>query len=407
MKASTLISINDISVDYEIASGGGILKKAYLRAIQDISFVIKEGDTWSVVGESGSGKSTLAMALIGLITLSDGTINYNFNDQKITISSKKGKRKGMKSLWRKIGIVFQDPFSALDPRILIKDIISEPFIGHKIGKKTEVMKRIEKLLPLVGLRAEYLEYFPDQLSGGLRQRVSIARALINEPEFIIFDEPTSSLDVSLQAQILNLIKSIQRSTKLTYLFITHNLMVARYISENIIVMYLGNILEKGKTADIFEKPLHPYTQLLMASIPLPEPGYELKKPSAERVTQGSGITIPNGCVFHDRCPVATPYCGWTPDELITIIANELYNLTGERGISAEIISETSFDIHVVNGNIISEVKDIISRNSKFFKTFREGGNVFHIELFIPWKPRMIKVDEYREVKCILLDKEFK
>jgi len=407
MKASTLISINDISVDYEIASGGGILKKAYLRAIQDISFDIKEGDTWSVVGESGSGKSTLAMALIGLVPLSDGTVNYNFNDQKITISSKKGKRKGMKSLWRKIGIVFQDPFSALDPRMLVKDIISEPFIGHKIGKKTELMKRIEKLLPLVGLRAEYLEYFPDQLSGGLRQRVSIARALINEPEFIIFDEPTSSLDVSLQAQILNLIKSIQRSTKLTYLFITHNLMVARYISENIIVMYLGNILEKGKTADIFEKPLHPYTQLLMASIPLPEPGYELKKPSAERVTQGSGITIPNGCVFHDRCPVATPYCGWTPDELITIIANELYNLTGERGISAEIISETSFDIHVVNGNIISEIKDIISRNSKFFKTFREEGNVFHIELFIPWKPRMIKVDEYREVKCILFDKEFK
>ncbi|MGC8515748.1 MAG: ABC transporter ATP-binding protein [Thermoplasmata archaeon] len=406
MENDLLASIKGISVDYEIPSAAGLFKKAYLRALYDITLEIRKGESWAIVGESGSGKSTLAMALLGLIDISIGAIDYSFDTKKISISPKKKVKGRMKLLWKKSAVVFQDPFSSLDPKMLVRDIIAEPFVGHRVGRKAEALKRISRLVSLVGLRSEQLGYFPDQLSGGLRQRVAIARALINEPEFVIFDEPTSSLDVSIQAQILNLIRSIHKSTEFTYLFITHNLMVARYISDHIVVMYLGNIFEKGKTLDTFNTPLHPYTKLLIGSIPLPEPDYKLKRPTMGKISTESSTTMPNGCVFHNRCPEATPYCGWTSEEVIEIITNELFGITGIGDIPVEITSQTSFRLEIIK-EVESEMRNVLSKNSKFFKSVKEEGNSFYFSLYDPWKPKLIKVDDNREVKCILFDQDFK
>ena len=406
MENESFISIRKISVDYEVPSAAGLFKKAYFRAISDVSLDIKKGESWAIVGESGSGKSTLAMALLGLIEISSGGIDYDFDSKRISISPRKRVKGRMKLLWKKSAVVFQDPFSSLDPKMLVRDIITEPFIGHRIGRKEEALKRTQSLVSQVGLRAEQLDYFPDQLSGGLRQRVAIARALINDPEFIIFDEPTSSLDVSIQAQILNLIRGIHKSTGFTYLFITHNLMVARYISDYIVVMYLGNIFEKGKTLDIFNKPLHPYTKLLIGSIPLPEPDYKLTRPAMGKISTDSNASAPNGCVFHNRCPEATPYCGWTSEEIIEIITNELFGITGVGDIPVEIMSKNSFRLQLIK-EVESEMRKVISSNSKFFKSIREEGNSFYINLYDSWEPRLIKVEEDREVKCILFDQDFK
>lgn len=405
MQSEVLINMKDVSVDYEVQGSGGILRKTYFRAVSDFDIEIRRGEAWAIVGESGSGKSTLAMAVMGLINVSKGSIMFNLTDKPISIASRK-ERRNRQSVWKKSSIVFQDPFSSIDPKMLVGDVILEPYLGHKLGKKSDATGKIKELIPLVGLKQEHLDYYPDQLSGGLRQRVAIARSLINDPDFIIFDEPTSSLDVSVQAQILNLIIDIRKGKDLTYLFITHNLLVARHISEKILVMYLGNIMEKGLTEEVFENPLHPYTKLLVSSIPLPEPGYKLEKPQINKVASVSDAGAPSGCVFHNRCPVATGYCGWTPPEVIEIMTNDLYKKTGSRELSCDFKTENSFSIINTDEHTSQAINEIISENVKLFKRVNYDENSTTIELYESWLPHNIKVSENREVRCVLYDKDF-
>ncbi len=408
MSEETLVSLKDVSVSYELQSGGGIFKKAYFKAVSDISFDIKKGESWAVVGESGSGKSTLALALLGLLKLSSGKIDYEFGTFSLSIEGgKKVSRKDFLSLWKRTSIVFQDPYSALDSRATIEDIVSEPFIGHKLGNRKEAREKAQTLFPNVGLKTQYLDYLPDQLSGGLRQRVAIARALINDPEFIIFDEPTSSLDVSVQAQILNLITDLKEKRNLTYVFITHNLLVAQHVSEKMLVMYLGTVMEIGRTEEIFENPLHPYTSLLLSSVPLPKADYEIKKPPAARESLSAGGS-PSGCVFHNRCPFATEYCGWTSREVVELIRSELFDEIGQVDISFVIEDETTFVINKTDENSFKMVEDILMDKKKLFKykSVERKGESIKVILHKSWEPRMIEVGKDRKVKCILYDKKF-
>lgn len=250
MSENDLIKIREVSINYDIPSEK-IFGKTHFEAVSKVDFDIKKGDSWAIVGESGSGKSTLAGALLGLLEISGGEIEYSLDNMSFKIMARrKTPRRMLLSLWKRASIVFQDPFSALDSRMLVGEIVAEPFTGHGLGNKEAARKKSEALFPTIGLKAEHIEYFPDQLSGGLRQRVAIGRALINDPQFIVFDEPTSSLDVSIQAQILNLILDIKERKNLTYIFITHNLLVARYVSEKVVVMYSGNAMEIGRTLSL-------------------------------------------------------------------------------------------------------------------------------------------------------------
>lgn len=403
-----IISLNNVSVSYEIPSGKGIFGKSHFTAVENLDLDIKRGESWAIVGESGSGKSTLAMAIIGLLGISHGKINYDFTDAGFGLDPEtKGSRKNMMNLWRRSSIVFQDPFSALDGRMLIGDIVVEPFIGHKLGNSNTGKKKAAELFPNVGLKPEYLEYFPDQLSGGLRQRVAIARSLINDPEFIVFDEPTSSLDVSVQAQILNLILDIKDQKNLTYVFITHNLIVARHMSEKIMIMYLGNSMETGKTEEIFKDPAHPYTKLLISSVPLPKPNYEIGKPPILKGSSGKD-KHPKGCVFHNRCPVATEYCGWTSEEVIEMIKTELYSITGEEELKYEIMDDITFSISEHNSERYENIFSILLENRELLKysDLEKQGEKILVKLHENWKPRMVKLKEDRFVKCVLYDKEF-
>lgn len=407
MNNNTLVSVKDVSVSYEIPSKG-LISRNYFTAVDRVDFDIGKGESWAIVGESGSGKSTLAMALIGLLGISNGEVQYTFNDMEFNVESQgKVSRKNMMSLWRRSSIVFQDPFSALDGRMLVGDIVCEPYIGHKLGNGDKAKKLAKSLFPNVGLKPEYLEYFPDQLSGGLRQRVAIARSLINDPEFIVFDEPTSSLDVSVQAQILNLILDIKEKRNLTYLFITHNLIVARHMSEKIMIMYLGNSMETGKTEDVFQNPAHPYTKLLISSVPLPKPNYEIGKPPIIKGSTARGGT-PNGCVFHNRCPAATEYCGWTSEETVEMVFTELYSLTGEEKMDYDIESDTSFTIRESDSERFDMIYKIMMENRELLKyrDLERDDVSIRVKLHDSWKPRMIKLDDERSVKCILYDKEF-
>jgi oligopeptide/dipeptide ABC transporter ATP-binding protein len=405
MTRELLIDMKGVSVDYETASSSAFIRKSFFRAVSDFSLEVGKGETWSIVGESGSGKSTLAMAMMGLLDISEGKMSFWYSGREIDISTRRRQRaRDKKFIWRHSSVVFQDPFSSLDPRMLILDIIVEPFLGHGMGSKEDAIDRAKKLLPLVGLRQEHLGYYPDQLSGGLRQRVAIARSLINEPDFVIFDEPTSSLDVSVQAQILNLIKTIRKKTNLTYIFITHNLLVARHISENVLIMYLGSVMEKGKTSDVFSRPLHPYSKLLMSSILLPEKNSKLNEPPTLRGASEGGR--PNGCVFHNRCPEATPYCGWTSREITDMLSNELYNRIGKRVFSSETQGPLKFVVRELSGNDQAILKETLESNGSLFKSVKHEGDSFVVELFESWTPRSVILEGGREVRCVLYDKEF-
>lgn len=403
-----LLSLDRVSISYELPSSDGLFKKSYFRAVNDVNLQIRRGESWAIVGESGSGKSTIAMAMVGLLGVSDGEIDYKFKDRTLKISKSMGKsRRELLQLWRRSSIVFQDPYSALDSKMLISNVIAEPYIGHKMGSRTQGEERIKSLLPNVGLRDEHLKYFPDQLSGGLRQRVAIARALVNEPEMIIFDEPTSSLDVSVQAQILNLILDIKEQQNLTFVFITHNLLVARHMSENLMVLYLGSAMEKGDTEEIFLNPLHPYTKLLISSVPLPKQDSKLEKPP--NIRGGAGISgFPNGCLFHNRCPEATEYCGWTSEEVVETLKTELYAQFGDENISYDIPDETSVIINEPDDMRRDEIHRLMLENQPVFRyrNIKMEGDKIAVELHKSWVPRMIKQESGREVKCILFDKEF-
>lgn len=297
-----LLSVKNLVKRFPIK--GGLLNRevASVRAVSDVSFEIKKGETLGLVGESGCGKSTLGRCILRLIEPTSGQVIYGGQDiTKISGSE-------MRKLRRKMQIIFQDPYASLNPRMTVEQILSEPLEIHELAKtKADKLQRIFKLLDLVGLRREAISRYPHEFSGGQRQRICIARALAVEPEFIVCDEPVSALDVSIQAQIVNLMQDLQKELGLTYLFIAHDLKVVEHISNRVAVMYLGKIAEIAQAEELYQNPKHPYTKALLSAIPLPDPDYK-KDRIILRGDVPSPINPPTGCYFHPRCPVMQESC---------------------------------------------------------------------------------------------------
>jgi peptide/nickel transport system ATP-binding protein len=295
----------------------------YLKAVDDVSFKVKAGTTIGVVGESGCGKTTLGRTILKLHESNGG--NIIFNGEDITSYSKRQ----MLNFRTDIQLIFQDPYSSLPPRMTIGNIIAEAVRVHNIVPKDEVSAHVRNIMRKCGLQDHYYDRYPHEFSGGQRQRICIARALAVNPKLVICDEPVSALDVSIQAQIINLLKELQQNMGLTYVFISHDLSVVKYITDNILVMYLGNTMELGDTADIFARPLHPYTQALFSAVPIPDPDAKMN-----RIILGGDIPSPanppKGCKFHTRCSKCMKVCSFKQPEYIEaepnhFVACHLYN----------------------------------------------------------------------------------
>lgn len=275
---------------------------AYIRAVDGVSFQVEKGETFGIVGESGSGKTTLGLMVLKLIEPTSGKIYFD----GVEITSIKGRE--FKKLRKHMGVVFQDPSSSLNPRMTVRGTLRRPLAIHGVKRGEEIEKRILSMLEKVGLGREHLDRYPHELSGGQQQRVAIARAMILNPDLVVHDEPTSSLDVSVQSQILNLLLRLQSEFNLTYLFITHDLVTVRHVSDRIAVMYLGKIVEIAETDELFKNTMHPYTVALLSAAPIPNP--EVK--SVKRFIVGgeppSPINPPSGCRFHPRCRYTTTGC---------------------------------------------------------------------------------------------------
>lgn len=300
---STFLKVENLVKNFPVHGGFWGREVASVKAVQDVSFELKKGQTLGLVGESGCGKSTLGRCILRLIEPTSGKIIFNNTD--VT----KASTKEMRALRKKMQIVFQDPFASLNPRMTIGEILKEPLIIHDLFEsEKDRVDRVHQLLELVGLRKESLSRYPHEFSGGQRQRVGIARALAVDPELIICDEPVSALDVSIQAQVINLLMELQQKLGLSYIFIAHDLKVVEFISDQVAVMYLGKIVEFSSADEIYQNPQHPYTKALLASIPVPDPR---KRKDHTQILKGdipSPISPPPGCHFHPRCPIATPDC---------------------------------------------------------------------------------------------------
>jgi oligopeptide/dipeptide ABC transporter ATP-binding protein len=301
--AGSLVEVEHLKLYFPIKQGILIDREvAKVHAVDDVTFSLTEGETLGLVGESGCGKTTLSRALMRLIDATDGSIRFRGND--ITSAS----RKQMQPLRREMQMVFQDPFASLNPRKRVGQIISAPLKLHGL-EGDAVEPKVRELLTRVGLSAEHVNRYPHEFSGGQRQRIGVARALALEPRLIVLDEPVSALDVSVQAQIINLLDDLQDDFGLTYLFVAHDLSVVRHVSDRIAVMYLGKLMELSPAEELYQKPIHPYTSALLSAIPIPDP----KENRARDRTVVSGeppnpINPPSGCVFHPRCPRATEVC---------------------------------------------------------------------------------------------------
>jgi oligopeptide/dipeptide ABC transporter ATP-binding protein len=299
--ATPILEVKDLKKHFPIKKG--VLRRTvgHVYAVDGVSFTIGEGETLGLVGESGCGKSTAGRAILRLIEPTAGTVKVMGQD--IAGLSKKE----LRPYRRQMQIVFQDPFSSLNPRMTAGDIVGEPLQVHGVASGKERNERVAQLFERVGLRAAQMASYPHQFSGGQRQRIGIARALALGPKLIVGDEPVSALDVSIQAQVINLLQDLQRERRLSYLFISHNLAVVEHISHRIAVMYLGRIVEYADTRSIFTRPQHPYTEALMSAVPVPDPAVKRYK----KVVQGdvpSPVNPPAGCHFHTRCPYALPRC---------------------------------------------------------------------------------------------------
>lgn len=301
-------------------------RQSFVHAVDDISFEINEGETVSLVGETGSGKTTTGRLVLRAIEPTAGKI---FFEGKDILSMGK---KEIRELRRDMQIIFQDPFASLNPRIKVGSIIGEPLEVHKICKVRETRERVEELLEKVGLTPpeEYIDRYPHEFSGGQRQRIVVARALALNPKFIVADEPVSALDMSVRASVLNLMQDLKKELGLTYLFIAHDLSVVKYMSDKVIVLYLGKIMESATYEELFKRPLHPYTQALLAAIPVPDPKYERKRIRLKG-EMPSPIDPPPGCRFSNRCPRAKPECFKVETKLYEIdkghkVACHLYNI---------------------------------------------------------------------------------
>ncbi len=303
-----LLEVRGLKTYYPVR--GGILKRvvAWVRAVDDVSFTIYEGETLGLVGESGCGKSTTGLSILRLIEPQAGEIRFDGQN----LLALKGP--DLKALRRQMQIVFQDPYAALNPRLPVGVSIAEGLRIHRIGTPRERQERVIELLRLVGLEPYHAYRYPHEFSGGQLQRIGIARALALRPRFLVLDEPVSALDVSIQAQILNLLMDLQEKFHLTYLFVAHNLAVVEHISNRVAVMYLGKIVELAPTERLFNNPLHPYTQALLSAIPVPDPTVKRERILLKGDVP-SPLNPPSGCRFHPRCPFAKPECAATEPEL--------------------------------------------------------------------------------------------
>ena len=295
-----LVEVKDLKKYFPV-HGGAFKKPQFVQAVDGVSFAIQRGETLGLVGESGCGKSTIGRTMLRLYEPTAGNILFDGKD--ITHAS-------MTPYRRRMQIIFQDPYASLDPRMTVGDIVGEPLDIHRIfPTRAERNEKVLGLLDLVGLNSEHMSRYPHEFSGGQRQRISIARSMALSPEFLVCDEPISALDVSIQAQVINMLMELQQKLGLTYLFIAHDLSVVRHISSRVGVMYLGSLVELTDAQSLYKKPLHPYTQALLSAIPIPDPN--ISRGRKRIVLQGdvpSPINPPQGCKFHTRCPYARDVC---------------------------------------------------------------------------------------------------
>ncbi|MHC5038389.1 MAG: ABC transporter ATP-binding protein [Planctomycetota bacterium] len=310
-----IIDVRNLKVYYPIHGGILMRKVAEVKAVDDISFAIRRGETLGLVGESGCGKTTVGKAIINLVRATEGEILFASEGTE-SVDLAPLTRKEMRPYRAHIQMIFQDPYSSLNPRMTVGDIVSEPLhIHQRESTKEEKAERVAWVLEKVGLTAEQAYRYPHEFSGGQRQRIGIARALATNPELVICDEPVSALDVSIQAQVINLLQDLQEDFKLTYLFIAHDLSVVEHIADRIAVMYLGEIMELGQSQKVYMNPQHPYSKALLSAVPLPDPKQKGKERIILKGDVPSPIAKPSGCPFRTRCPVAEAKCAQERPEL--------------------------------------------------------------------------------------------
>jgi len=335
-----LVSLKEVKKYFPVGSGLFGKKNQTVKAVDGVSLDIYPGETVGLVGESGCGKSTTGRMVVGLTDPTSGEIHFE--------GRKLSNHKNKKALGKNLQMIFQDPYSSLNPRMTVADIIAEPLILHKVGTKKERKKRVDELLERVGLASYHGSRYPIEFSGGQRQRLGIARALALDPKLIVCDEPVSALDVSIQAQILNLLKEIQKDMGLSYLFIAHGIQAVKHISDKIAVMYLGRIIEFNETEELFENPRHPYTQALLSAVPQPDPKMRERERIILKGDLPSPANPPKGCHFHTRCPVAMTQCSEVSPVLIA---------TSEQGLTACLMENQPNELSFLEKE--TEVKEVV------------------------------------------------
>jgi peptide/nickel transport system ATP-binding protein len=301
-----LLSVEDLKVYFPITTRGVFRQETgYVRAVDGVSFTIYEGETLGLVGESGSGKTTIGRAILRALDITEGKMTFNLDGEIIDLSGIKGK--DLRNFRQHMQLIFQDPYSSLNPRMTVRDIIAEPLVANKLVPSKDVDRMVQETAKLCKLNIEHLRRFPHAFSGGQRQRICIARALVSHPKFVVCDESVSALDVSIQAEILNLLMDLQSELGLTYLFIAHDLSVVAHISDRVAVMYVGQFLEFASFEELFTNPKHPYTEALLSAIPEVDPDVEMKPVSLQGEIPNPA-NPPSGCRFHTRCLYAEDKC---------------------------------------------------------------------------------------------------
>ena len=313
MPQNTILKVDHLKTHFQVGKSLFGPKK-YLKAVNDVSFEVGEKETFGLVGESGCGKSTLGRTIVKIYNPTDGKIIYKDQD----VAALKGAE--LKQFRKEVQMIFQDPYASLNARMTVGEIIREPMDIHNLySNQKERDERVSQLLEIVGLKPDHIRRYPHEFSGGQRQRISIARTLALEPKFIVCDEPISALDVSIQAQIINLLEEIQEEMNISYLFIAHDLGAVKHISDRIGAMYLGSLVEIGDSEELYHNPLHPYTRALLSAIPIPDPKAMRSRPVLDLDGEiPSPLNVPTGCAFRTRCPQAMPICAEVKPELQTV-----------------------------------------------------------------------------------------